>query len=153
MSPREVSGRETDPGTVRWKVHFTSAPSEVYRALSTPLGRSRFWALSAKEADGVIQFIEPSGRTGESPIEEAVKDQLYVVRYFGRLVAFELAPDGAGTGTDLTLTAGGNSEPDQTTSAGWVSLLLRLKASVDFGVDLRNHDADKTWWHGYAEGS
>ncbi|MDX6236646.1 MAG: hypothetical protein QOG10_1461 [Kribbellaceae bacterium] len=153
MSPREVSGHETKPGTVRWKVHFTSAPSEVYRALSTPLGRSRFWALSAKESDGVIHFIEPRGRTGESPIEEAVKDQLYVVRYFGRLVAFELAPGNAGTGTDLTLTAGGNSEPDEATSAGWVSLLLRLKASVDFGVDLRNHDADKTWWHGYAEGS
>jgi hypothetical protein len=53
----------------------------------------------------------------------------------------------------LTLTAGGASEPDQAASAGWVSLLLRLKASVDFGVDLRNHEEDRTWWHGYAEGS
>jgi uncharacterized protein YndB with AHSA1/START domain len=153
MSPREVSGQETDPGAVRWKVHFTSAPSEVYRALSTPLGRSRFWALSAKEADGGIHFVGPRSRTEEGRIEQAVKDQLYVVRYFGRLVAFELAPDNAGTGTDLTLTADGTSERDQATSAGWVSLLLRLKASVDFGVDLRNHDEDRTWWHGYAEGS
>jgi hypothetical protein len=78
---------------------------------------------------------------------------LYVVRYFGRLVTFELAPDNAGTGTDLTLTAGDTSEPDPMTSAGWVSLLLRLNASVDYGVDLRNHDEDRTWWHGYAEGS
>jgi hypothetical protein len=153
MSPREVSGHEMAQGTVQWKVHFTSAPSEVYRALSTPLGRSRFWALSAKEADGVIHFVEPRGLTGKSPIEGAVKDQLYVVRYFGRLVTFELALDDVGTGTDLTLTAGDTIELDQMTSAGWVSLLLRLKASVDFGVDLRNHDADKTWWHGYAEGS
>jgi hypothetical protein len=70
MSPREVSGHETDPGTARWKVHF----------------------------------VEPRGRTGGSPMEDAIKDQLYVVRYFSRL------------------------------------------------VDLRNHDEDRTWWHGYAEG-
>jgi hypothetical protein len=49
--------------------------------------------------------------------------------------------------------AGGTSETESATSAGWVWLLLRLKASVDFGVDLRNHDEDRTWWHGYSEGS
>jgi hypothetical protein len=43
-------------------------------------------------------------------------------------------PDNAGTDTDLGLTAGGTSEPEQATSAGWGSLLLRLNASVDFGL-------------------
>jgi hypothetical protein len=99
MSPWEANGTRRDPGTVPVG---TSAPSEVYRALSTPDGRSRFWTFSAKEADGVIHFVGPRGRTDESPIEEAVKDQSYVVRYLGRLVTFELALDDAGTGTDLT---------------------------------------------------
>ena len=35
--------------------------------------------------------------------------------------------------------------------AGWVSVLLALKAAVDFGVDLRNHDPQRTWEQGYAE--
>jgi hypothetical protein len=35
--------------------------------------------------------------------------------------------------------------------AGWVSVLMALKAAVDFNVDLRNHDPQRTWAQGYAE--
>jgi hypothetical protein len=76
----------------QWKAHFKSGPSEVYRALGTPLGRSRYWAESADERDQVIRFVLPEGRY----------------------------------------------------DADHVALLLRLKASVDFGVDLRNHDKSRT---------
>lgn len=31
-----------------------------------------------------------------------------------------------------------------------VSVLLALKAAADFGVDLRNHDRERTWRKGYA---
>lgn len=122
----------------QWKVHFKSAPSEVYRAISTPLGRSRFWAESAKETDGVIHFVLPGNRTDDAPIERAVKDHLYVVRLFGERVTFALAQD-ENRGTDLTLIHDG-----ETSGAGWVALLLRLKAHVDFGADLRNHDPART---------
>ena len=134
----------------QWKVHFKSAPSEVYRALSTPLGRSRFWADSAKEADGLIHFVLPGDRIDDSRIERAVKDQLYAVRYFGRLLTFALTPDPETNGTDLTLTYQSPAATDAD-SATWVSLLLRLKASVDFGVDLRNHDNSRTT--NYADGT
>jgi hypothetical protein len=122
----------------QWKVHFKSAPSEVYRAISTPLGRSRFWAESAKESDGVIHFVLPGNRADDAPIERAVREHLYVVRLFGERISFALAPDES-RGTDLTFTHEG--EPDPTT---WVSLLLRLKAHVDYGADLRNHDPSRT---------
>ena len=128
----------------RWKIHFKSAPSEVYRALSTPLGRSRFWAQSAKEADGVVHFDLPGGRTDEARIERAVKDQLYAIRYFGRLATFKLSPDDDNGGTDLTLSC-------EDGGGDWVSLLMRLKGHVDFGVDLRNHDDTRT--HGYVDGN
>jgi hypothetical protein len=36
-------------------------------------------------------------------------------------------------------------------AAGWVSWLLAMKAAVDFSVDLRNHDPDRTWQYGYAD--
>jgi hypothetical protein len=36
-------------------------------------------------------------------------------------------------------------------NAGWVSVLLGLKAAADHGVDLRNHDAARTWSQGYCD--
>jgi hypothetical protein len=36
-------------------------------------------------------------------------------------------------------------------NAGWVSVLLALKAAADHGVDLRNHDAARTWSQGYCD--
>jgi hypothetical protein len=30
-------------------------------------------------------------------------------------------------------------------------VLLCMKAAVDHGVDLRNHDEKRSWWQGYAD--
>lgn len=92
----------------------------------------------------MIHFVLPGGRTDDAPIEQAVKDHLYVVRLFGERLTFSLAPDEA-RGTDLTLSHEGHPYP-----VPWVSLLLRLKAHVDFGADLRNHDPDRG--RGYVDG-
>jgi hypothetical protein len=72
--------------------------------------------------------------------------------YYGNSVAtFELADDRAG-GTDLILTDSGVPDEDRSeVIAGWVSVLTALKAAVDFGVDLRNHDPLRTWDDGYVE--
>jgi len=123
---------------VERKVFCASEPNDVYRAVSTSLGRERFWATSAPESGGVISFVLADGRTGECRIEEAVQDELYRLQYFGRTLTFALAAGETG-GTELTL-----SSSDPADSAEVVSLLLRLKASVDFGVDLRNHDETRT---------
>ncbi|MFI5693984.1 hypothetical protein ACIA58_19210 [Kribbella sp. NPDC051586] len=120
------------------KVYCASGPSDVYRAVSTSLGRERFWATSAPESGGVISFVLADGRTGESRIEQALQDEFYRLRYFGRTLTFTLAAGDTG-GTELTL---GSDDPAD--GAEIVSLLLRLKASVDFGVDLRNHDTTRT---------
>ena len=76
----------------------------------------------------------------------------FVVEYYGgSITTFELRSDDSG-GTDLTLTDQGISEAERVeVIAGWVSVLLALKASVDFGIDLRNHDPKRTWDHGYVE--
>ncbi|MGZ0152804.1 hypothetical protein ACXJJ3_37500 [Kribbella sp. WER1] len=120
------------------KVYCASALSDVYRAVSTVLGRERFWAEQAPESDGVITFVLADGRRDDSRVQRAVQDQYYELRYFGRTWVFRLAP-AVGGGTDLTLTS---DEPGDVPEL--VSLLLRLKASVDFGVDLRNHDAHRS---------
>jgi hypothetical protein len=62
-----------------------------------------------------------------------------------------LGEDGR-VGTDLTLTDEGVLAADRTeVIAGWVSVLMALKATVDFGADLRTHDADRQWDTGYVE--
>jgi len=78
------------------------------------------------------------GAVDDSRIERVVQDRLYRLRYFGPTITFTLTPDASG-GTDLAL-----SSDDPQDRADAVSLLLRLKASVDFGVDLRNHHETRT---------
>ncbi len=34
---------------------------------------------------------------------------------------------------------------------GWLNVLLPLKAMLDFGVDLRNHDPTRTWNERYVD--
>ncbi|MGH6960898.1 MAG: hypothetical protein ACREE7_10470 [Dongiaceae bacterium] len=67
-------------------------------------------------------------------------------------MAFELQPDADGTGTDLQMTCRNVPDGDRMeVAAGWVSVLMAMKAAVDFNVDLRTHDPGRTWWAGYAD--
>jgi len=143
---------QSDPEIIRWKLHLNSSPQTVYEKLSTNEGRASFWAESAIEQDGIIHFVFPNqaewkGRIlGNEPFRE------FKVEYYGSsITTFELNTDGSG-GTDLTLTDQSVPLEDQIeVIAGWVSVLMALKASVDFGIDLRNHDPVRTWDKGYVE--
>ena len=35
--------------------------------------------------------------------------------------------------------------------AGWLNVLFPLKGWVAHGIDLRNHDAERSWDQGYAD--
>jgi len=143
---------QDDPDSILWRLHLKSSPARVYRALSTDAGRATFWAESANERDGKIHFIFPDGIEWEGGVLRANPPSQYVVRYYGNTTAtFTLQDDGKG-GTDLTLTDTGVSLQDRTeVIAGWVSVLMSLKAAVDFEVDLRNHDPGRNWDNGYVE--
>ena len=141
-----------DPDTIRWRLHLKSPPERVYQALSTDDGRASFWAESAVERDGIIHFKFSNYLTWNGRVLDATPPRRYTVLYFNNSVAtFDLEDDGQG-GTDLTLTDTG-VPPEHRTEviAGWVSVLLALKAAVDFGVDLRAHDRDRNWDSGYVE--
>jgi uncharacterized protein YndB with AHSA1/START domain len=143
---------QDDPDTIRWRLHLTSPVSTVYRALATDAGRAGFWAESAVERDGVIHFVFPNGVRWDGRVLQAQPPYRYEVQYFGNSVAaFTLEEDGRG-GADLTLTDTGVPPQDRTeVIAGWVSVLMALKAAVDFGVDLRAHDPERHWDTGYVE--
>jgi hypothetical protein len=55
-------------------------------------------------------------------------------------------PDRAAQFPVMTLEAGNVDDRFRNEmAAGWVSVLVALKAATDFGVDLRNHDPERTW--------
>jgi uncharacterized protein YndB with AHSA1/START domain len=145
-------GLQPDGRTILWRLHLRAAPAEVYQLLASPAGRRRFWAASAEEADGIIAFQFTNGQRLAGRILERRPPTRFALSYFGNSrVDFELAPDGQG-GTDLQLTETGVPPSDTLENLpGWVSVLLALKAAVDFGVDLRNHDPARQWEQGYVD--
>ena len=141
-----------DPAPIRWKIHLRSSPEVVYAQLSTNEGRAAFWAESAMEQDHVIHFVFPNQAEWKGKILENVPARKFKVEYYGgSITTFDLESDG-GSGTDLTVTDQGVPPEDRIeVISGWVSVLMALKASVDFGIDLRNHDPKRTWDEGFVE--
>ncbi len=138
--------------TLTWRLRLSAPPERVYALLATDAGRARFWAESAVEAGGHIRFVFPNGAVWRGQVLTAEPPRRFSLIYYGGSTAtFDLAEDGHG-GTDLTLTDEGVPDADfAEVLAGWVSVLLALKAAADFGVDLRNHDPARTWDQGYAD--
>lgn len=143
---------QPDPDAITWRLHLRSSPAAVYELLASDAGRARFWAEEAVERDGAIDFVFPGGQRWRGAILTREPGRRFsVVYYGGSTTTFTLSDDGQG-GTDLTLTDAGVPAQDRAeVTAGWVSVLLALKAATDFGIDLRTHDPARTWEQGYAE--
>ncbi len=138
-------------GQISWKVHFASPVESVYLALTTDEGRGKFWAEHTREENGMIAFSILNYPVYQAQILEQTKHKRFRLEYFGTEVTFELTPTQDG-GTDLALTAvTPNEKIKQEMTAGWVSVLLAMKAAVDFGVDLRNHHPERVWDNGYLD--
>ena len=139
------------PDTVVWKLHFASSPDTVYAALASDESRKTYWSESAIETDGIIHFVFLNEIECTGEILERNPGKRFRVTYFDFTVDFDLEADGSG-GTDMQVTCIGVSDDEKRQmTAGWVSWLLTMKAAVDFGVDLRNHDPNRTWFDGFAD--
>lgn len=142
---------QPDPERITWKVHFHASPDVVYEFLADADKRKQYWAVSADETDGLIHYrflndIETTGR-----ILASEPGRLFTVEYFGTVTSFELASCDDG-GCDMQMSCAQFDQAMRTELiAGWVSWLLTMRAAVDFGVDLRNHDAERTWIKGFAD--
>ena len=130
---------------------MAARPESVFDALDSAEGRRRFWAELAEDREGCIYFQFINGLTHKSRILGRQPSREWAIDYFGGVARFELSPDGSG-GTDLLLTYEGVDTDDWAEMhAGWLNVLFPLKGYVDHGVDLRNHDPDRTWDDGYAD--
>lgn len=141
-----------DHRPIRWRLHLASPPEKVHGLLATDEGRARFWAESALEQEGNIEFRFSNGLVLRAKVLSNVPPSRFALTYFGgSVVTIDLASDGKG-GTDLTLVeAGVPAGSWEENRAGWLSVLLALKAAADFSVDLRNHDPNRSWDQGYAD--
>lgn len=141
-----------DDGAIRWRIHLRSSPEAVYALLATDAGRARYWARRTVESGDALHFEFGNGQVVDCAVLEREPSRRYALTYFaGSRVSFSLAPDGAG-GTDLELVERGVPEGERLDNlAGWISVLLALKAAADFGVDLRNEDPAKRWEDGYVD--
>jgi len=139
-------------GPIRWRMHIPGVPPEVvFEALDSDRGRASFWAESAVEMRGFIEFRFINGYTCRSEILERRPPHVLSIDYFGGRATFELTADGRG-GTDLLLTHEGIAPEEwHEVHAGWLNVLFPLKAWVMHGIDLRNHDPERSWDQGYAD--
>ncbi len=132
-------------------MHLPAPPGTVFDTLDSAAGRAAFWAESAIEVNGHIQFRFIDGSVWSCRILERQRPRVFSLDYMGAPVRFELAHDGAG-GTDLLLTHDGVDAAEwNEVHAGWLNVLFPLKAWLMAGIDLRNHDAARSWEHGYAD--
>lgn len=120
--------------------------------LTSDAGRARFWAASAVAHDGQIRFQFANGQECVSEILEMTPPSVFRLTYFnGSIVTFTLDSNDRG-GTTLLLTEENVAANEWLDNfAGWVSVLLNLKAAADFGVDLRNDHPSCTWDAGFVD--
>jgi uncharacterized protein YndB with AHSA1/START domain len=139
---------------IEWKVHLASPPVAVFELLTTDGGRERFWAERSRGEEGAFTLTFLSGEQLRCAVVAQSPPQCFAFRYFkDTLVEITLTADERGE-TDLSLTEIGFKDDAHRMEnyAGWVQVLLCLKAAVDHNVDLRNHDPTRTWSRGYCEG-
>jgi GNAT superfamily N-acetyltransferase/uncharacterized protein YndB with AHSA1/START domain len=143
---------QPEPGVLRWRVNLPASPPEVFALLATDRGRERFWAeRSTTGSDGIVLLEFPGGFTGTLDVVAQVAGERLETRYFGTATTFGLETREP-AGTVLTVTAREVPSHDLVDlAAGWVSVLLNLKAVLASGTDLRNHEAARTWEAGFVD--
>ena len=133
-----------------WRIALTSPPDRVFDMIATDEGRARFWAERTHTGGDVIRFHFPNGWVETSPVLAADRPHRFELTYFGMATRFDLEPEGTGTILTLTVSAVPGTEFDDV-HAGWVSVLMALKAACDHNVDLRNHDPQRSWDQGFCD--
>src|SRR5215208_6224222 len=131
---------------IEWRVHLNSLPEAVYEAWATDTGRESFWAERSEATPDGFRLTFVGGEVLDARLLEAAPSRRFVFSYFGdSRVAVEFEADVSG-GCDVHLIEEHVPEGEHIENyAGWVSVLLGLKAAVDFRVDLRGHDSARSW--------
>ncbi len=136
---------------IRWRVLLPLPPAQVFTLLSTDTGRMRFWCEHSETRDDVITLRFSDGEQLRCAILVSEPPTAFVVRYFNQSrLHFQLTAVGAQHCELLLEETELSPETRALNEAGWVSVLLALKAAT-LGVDLRNHDPQRSWAQGFVD--
>lgn len=136
-----------------WRVHLATPRDAVFDLLDSDAGRARFWALRTHSpSPDRIEFEFSNGERLTSRVVTRHRPECLALTYFGEsLVTFTLDEVAEG-GTRLEVRETGVNHTDWLANyAGWVSVLLTLKAAADHGVDLRNTHPAHHWEQGFVD--
>ena len=143
---------QPDPDVIRWRLHLDAPPERVWEMLATDSGRERFWVECSSADEYRITLEFSNGHVTRERIIRWDPPTHFALTYMGSEASFTLHPDGSG-GTDLTLEDHGVDAADRVeVTAGWLNVLFPLKAVIDHGIDLRNHDPTRSWEDGWVDG-
>lgn len=136
---------------LRWRVVLPAPRERVYQLLTTDAGRERFWAERSRQNAQHVELSFPDGTITSMAVLDHDPPGSFAVQYFGVRTTFTLSAV-AETSTLLEVVADDVAAEEHTDiAAGWVSVLLCLKAHVVAGIDLRNHDAHRSWRDGFID--
>ena len=132
-----------------YRLLLKAAPDRIFAFVATDQGRGKFWAERTEQQQQNIVFHFSDGQKLSSQVLESTPYHRFSLTYFnGSIVSFDIHEETDGTILQLRETNLSASDERQN-RAGWVSVLLNLKAQADFGIDLRNHHPHYTWSEGY----
>jgi uncharacterized protein YndB with AHSA1/START domain len=136
---------------IAYRLHLEAPAERVFALLATDSGRGAFWAERTEQLEQDLVFHFSNGEKLMSRILESSPPHRMSLTYFnGSIVTFDIQE--LPTGTELQLRETDLSASDERQNrAGWVSVLMNLKAQADHGVDLRNHHPQYTWSEGYVD--
>jgi len=134
-----------------YRLRLDSPAERVFALLATDRGRGAFWAERTEQQKEDIVFYFSNGEKLLSRVLESNPPHRLSITYFnGSIVTFDIQEQP--TETELQLRETNLSALDERQNrAGWVSVLLNLKAQADHGIDLRNHHPQYTWSEGYVD--
>lgn len=142
-----------DKGTseIVYRLRLDAPAERVFALLATDRGRGSFWAERTEQQEEDIVFYFPNGEKLLSRVLESSPPHRLSFTYFnGSIVTFDIQEQPKET--ELQLCETNLSALDERQNrAGWVSVLLNLKAQADHGIDLRNHHPQYTWSKGYVD--
>lgn len=118
------------PNELQWRVHLNATPEGVYELLSTDGGRESFWAESSKAFNDEVSLAFPDLSTTTVRILLEHPPHVLEMDYFGVPTRFVMQRAGEHS-TVLEVTASNVPAHDMVDlAAGWVSVLLNLKAVI-----------------------
>jgi uncharacterized protein YndB with AHSA1/START domain len=134
-----------------WRLSLASPCEHVFELLDTDEGREQFWAERSRSTDTGFELVFPGGLVTQVDVLERVPSGRLVVRYFGARAELDLRE--REDGGCLFEVAYHCDDPAAWLESypGWVSWLLVLKATADFGIDLRNGAPDRAWEARYVD--